>query len=84
MMGGALIAGAAPPERGRASRTSGRGHFVDTWGCATLSLAPRTRANLIAFSSGAGEGVYATYVGYDAADRVSCVMTDFALLWRPT
>jgi hypothetical protein len=59
-------------------------HFVDTWGYATLSLAPQTRANLIAFSSGAGEGVYATYVGYDAAERVSCLVTDFALLWRPT
>jgi hypothetical protein len=58
-------------------------HFVDTWGCATLSLTPQTRANLIAFSSGAGEGVYATYVGYDAAERVSCLVTDFALLWGP-
>jgi len=56
-------------------------HFVDTWGCATLSLAPQTRATLIAFSSGAGEGVYATYIGYDATGRVSCVVTDFALLW---
>ncbi len=58
-------------------------HFVDTWGCAMLSLTPRTQANLIAFSSGAGEGVYATFAGYDASGRVSCFVTDFALLWGP-
>ncbi len=53
-----------------------------TCGWATHSLEPDTRANLVVFSAGAGDGAYASYVGYDANDAIVCFVTDFALLWR--
>lgn len=37
-------------------------------------------ANLIAFSSGYGDGMYATYAGFDASGNVSVVVTDFGVL----
>jgi hypothetical protein len=55
---------------------------VATCSWATISLAPETPANLIAFSAGAGDGAYASYFGYDADDVVVCLVTDFALFWR--
>lgn len=36
--------------------------------------------NLIAFSSGYGDGLYASYAGRDADDEVSVVVTDFAVV----
>jgi len=36
--------------------------------------------NLIAFSSGYGDGVFATYAGYDAEGKLSKVVTDFSVL----
>jgi hypothetical protein len=38
------------------------------------------RGNLIAFSSGYGDGVYATYAGFDSNGEVAVVVTDFAVL----
>jgi len=57
-------------------------NYVDTWSWVSLTLEPETPANLIAFSAGAGDGVYATYFGYDADDAAVCLITDFALLWH--
>ncbi len=37
-------------------------------------------ANLVAFSSGYGDGFYATYVGFDSDNEISTVVTDFAVL----
>ncbi|MFK7985738.1 MAG: DUF4241 domain-containing protein [Sandaracinaceae bacterium] len=37
-------------------------------------------ANVVAFVSGAGDGIYASFWGYDAADQVVCLVTDFGLL----
>lgn len=37
-------------------------------------------ANLIAFSSGYGDGVYATYAGQDASGEVCAVVTDFGVV----
>lgn len=52
------------------------------WGWGAVSLAPDSHANLVYFSAGAGDGDYATYIGYDADDALVCVTTDFALLWH--
>ncbi len=52
---------------------------VFTWGWMNSCLVPETGANLIAFSSGWGDGYYASYLGYDAAGAIACVVTDFAL-----
>jgi hypothetical protein len=37
-------------------------------------------SNLIAFSSGYGDGMYATYAGFDADGEVSVVVTDFRVI----
>lgn len=50
---------------------------VFTWGWMNICLVPETGANLIAFSSGWGDGFYASYLGYNAAGAVACVVTDF-------
>ncbi len=55
---------------------------IDTCGWASVSVAPHMAANLIAFSTGTGDGGYASYIGYDANDTLVCFVTDFALLWR--
>ncbi len=54
---------------------------VDTYGWANISLEPDSVANLIAFSTGVGDGTYASFFGYDADDSIVCLVTDFALLW---
>ena len=57
---------------------------VSAWAWASLSLEPDTAANLIAFTSGEGDGGYGTYVGYDADGAVTGFITDFALLGEDT
>ena len=47
---------------------------------ASVCIAPETGGNLIAFSSGAGDGSYAVYVGYDAGGGVAAYVTDLGLL----
>jgi hypothetical protein len=37
-------------------------------------------ANLVAISSGYGDGVYATYAGFDADGEVAVIATDFGLV----
>ncbi len=38
-----------------------------------------SQANVIAFSSGWGDGIYPTYFGYDEQGNVVCAVTDFQL-----
>ncbi len=45
-------------------------------------LNPLTGANVIMFTSGWGDGIYASYWGYDALDRPVCLITDFDLFNR--
>ncbi|MBW4580985.1 MAG: DUF4241 domain-containing protein [Tildeniella nuda ZEHNDER 1965/U140] len=44
-----------------------------------LLVSSSTGANVITFRSGLGDGVYASYWGYDEADKVVCLVTDFML-----
>jgi len=37
-------------------------------------------ANLVAFSSGDGDGFYGTYAGYSEKDEICCVLSDFTVL----
>jgi hypothetical protein len=46
---------------------------------ANVCIDPATGANLVAFQSGAGDGSYGSWFGYDAADRPIALVTDFAL-----
>lgn len=41
-------------------------------------------ANLIAFSSGWGDGGYASFFGYDTQDALVCLVTDFQVLHGAT
>lgn len=47
---------------------------VDTWARANLR---KGEGNVVAFSSGWGDGVYASYFGVDAKGRAVCLVTDF-------
>lgn len=46
---------------------------------ANITINDKTDANVIAFSSGWGDGGYASYWGYDSADNIACIVTDFGL-----
>ena len=50
-----------------------------TWCWADMRVDDESQANVIAFSSGWGDGIYATYFGYDAEGNIVCVVTDFNL-----
>ncbi len=56
------------------------GSFGWAWLDATLD--EDSRANLIAFTSGWGDGVYWAYWGLDADSNVACLMTDLGILTR--
>jgi hypothetical protein len=50
-----------------------------TWCCANMCLNSYTKVNVIAFSSGWGDGIYTTYLGYDKEGNIVCFATDFNL-----
>jgi hypothetical protein len=45
-----------------------------------LQINPDQPHNVISFSSGAGDGLYASYWGLDAQGNVACLVTDFGFL----
>ena len=47
---------------------------------ATVTVQGGAGGNLIAFSSGWGDGSYASFFGYDAHDNLVCLVTDFRVL----
>jgi hypothetical protein len=51
--------------------------YQHTWSWLDMKFG---ESNLIAFSSGYGDGVYATYAGFDADGEVSVVVTDFSII----
>lgn len=46
---------------------------------ADVLVVESTGANVITFSSGWGDGEYASFWGYDASGELTCLITDFAL-----
>ncbi len=52
-------------------------HYVHTWKWMDM---PFGNGNLVAFSSGYGDGFYATYAGFDAGGEISVVVTDFSVV----
>lgn len=50
-----------------------------TWCWANFCIDEESQANVIAFSSGWGDGIYPTYFGYDTEDNIVKVVTDFHL-----
>jgi hypothetical protein len=51
--------------------------YRDTWSWLNMKFG---EGNLIAFSSGLGDGLYATYAGLDSQGEVAVVVTDFMVL----
>ena len=54
--------------------------YLPTWSWADLIVDETTGANVIAFSSGFGDGFYTSYWGYDASDQRVALVTDFGVL----
>jgi hypothetical protein len=50
----------------------------DNWG--SVIVCEDTGLNVVMFSSGYGDGFYASYWGFDADDNVVCLLTDFNVL----
>jgi len=55
------------------------GNYALTAAWANVPVSTATQANLIAFSSGWGDGGYASFWGYDARGQLTRLVTDFAL-----
>lgn len=53
--------------------------YVDTWSWANIEMDPLTNANLIMFSSGLGDGCYASYFALDEERRPLFLVTDFGV-----
>ncbi|MBW4474008.1 MAG: DUF4241 domain-containing protein [Stenomitos rutilans HA7619-LM2] len=51
--------------------------FTCSW--ANMCLDNETQANVIAFSSGWGDGIYPTYFGFNESGEVVSVITDFGV-----
>jgi hypothetical protein len=51
--------------------------YRPTWSWLNVNLG---EANLIAFSSGYGDGFYATYAGFDSEQQLSRLVTDFEVI----
>jgi hypothetical protein len=52
-------------------------NYENTWSWADVEVADGR--NLVAFSTGVGDGTYASYFGLDAAGEAVCLVTDFSL-----
>ncbi|HEU4453211.1 MAG TPA: DUF4241 domain-containing protein [Longimicrobium sp.] len=55
--------------------------YVDTWSWLDFVLDPATGANVVAFSSGWGDGSYPSFWGFDETGAVACLVTDFGIFW---
>jgi hypothetical protein len=55
--------------------------YVHTWSWLDVVLDPATGANVVAFSSGWGDGSYPSFWGFDETGAVACLVTDFGLFW---
>lgn len=55
--------------------------YVHTWSWGSFVLDPATGANVVAFSSGWGDGSYPSFWGFDESGAVACLVTDFGLFW---
>lgn len=53
--------------------------YVDTWSWASITPDQESAANVVAFSSGVGDGRYASYFGLDEEGRIVSLVTDFSL-----
>jgi hypothetical protein len=55
-------------------------NYIYTRDWADIELDKDSGLNFVIFSSGLGDGFYASYWGYDEMDQPACLVTDFGLL----
>ena len=53
--------------------------YVHTWSWANVEMDTETNANLVMFSSGLGDGCYASYFGFDEEHNPMILVTDFGV-----
>ena len=53
--------------------------YENTWSWANLELETGKGATIVAFSTGIGDGMYASYFGLDESGEVVSLVTDFSL-----
>ncbi len=53
--------------------------YEDTWSWANVEVDAAAGHNVAVFSTGVGDGLYASYFGLDEAGEVVCLVTDFSL-----
>ena len=58
-------------------------NYADTRSYTSVRVDSRTNATLVVFSSGFGDGGYASYFGHDDRGQLACLLTDFGLLYTP-
>jgi hypothetical protein len=58
-------------------------HGYEDHQAANVCIDPSSGANVVAFTSGFGDGSYSTYVGYDAAGHPMALATDFGVVDQP-
>ena len=58
--------------------------YRHTWSWADIRPEDNRNPNIIAFSSGFGDGFYASYIGLDREGKIICLVTDFGTLNDPT
>jgi hypothetical protein len=56
-----------------------KAHDVLTWSWANYCVDAQTGANIVAFSSGWGDGAYPSFFGYGEDEQLICLLTDFGL-----
>ncbi|MBE9105062.1 DUF4241 domain-containing protein [Nostoc cf. edaphicum LEGE 07299] len=54
-----------------------RKNYRPTWDWTNICIDKSTQLNIIAFSSGYGDGIYPTYFGYDTEDKIVNIVTEF-------
>ena len=54
-----------------------RSHERPGWSWASVVLDPSTGSNVVAFSSGMGDGFYSSFCAYDTEGELVCIVTDF-------
>jgi len=53
--------------------------YVHTWSWANVEMDPVTKANVVIFSSGLGDGCYASYFAFDQEHHPVLLVTDFGV-----
>lgn len=53
---------------------------VPSWSWAVKTVDPGSGANVVAFTTGYGDGVYSSWIGFDDEDEAVAIVTDFGVL----